>query len=512
MEKQTEKNDVVDGDERERDIIVKESFSIFIKKNLLIILLLTALVLGCSLGFILRLATDIEFTDDQVEYILFPGVLFLNMLKVLIIPLIVSSLISGMANLDQQASGKLGARAVIYYFSTTAIAVILGIIMVVTIQPGNVADDEDIDRIGTSEPVDTADAFMDLLRNIFPPNIVEACLKTYKTRQVETDDMDMDDMNETEEAVMYKSVGGFEDKSNILGIVVFSVAFGIVLGRMKEGGDPLRAFFNSLNEAVMQLVKIVIWVSPIGIFFLIMGKIIEMDDWAKMFSQIGMYMVTVIAGLSIHGIIILPLIYFVCVRKNPYRFLSGVTPALMTAFGTASSSATLPLTINCLEEHNHVDKRVTRFVLPIGATINMDGTALYEAVAAIFIAQVNGIDLDFKDIITISITATLASVGAAGVPQAGLVTMVIVLNAVGLPAEDVTLILVIDWFLDRIRTTVNVEGDSFGAGIIAHLCRKDLASVDAATDVDKLPSKHEYTNGGYDEPTFINLDDDDTKF
>ncbi|XP_071951935.1 excitatory amino acid transporter 1-like [Antedon mediterranea] len=501
-----ENNEIIVGEE-DGTGIRKETFSGFLKKNLLIILLMTSLVLGCSLGFILRLATDIEFTDDQVEYILFPGVLFLNMLKVLIIPLIASSLISGMANLDQQASGKLGSRAVIYYFLTTAIAVILGIVMVVSIKPGNINDDaEEIDRIGTSEPVDTADAFMDLLRNIFPPNIVEACMRTYKTRQIAVEN---EMMNKTEK-VVYESSGGFEDKSNILGIVVFSVAFGIVLGRMKESGDPLRAFFNSLNEAVMQLVKVVIWVSPIGIFFLIMGKIIEMDDWAKMFSQIGMYMVTVIAGLAIHGLFILPLLYLIFVRRNPYKYLSGVTPALMTAFGTASSSATLPLTITCLEENNRIDKRVTRFVLPIGATINMDGTALYEAVAAIFIAQVNGIDLDFKDIITISITATLASVGAAGVPQAGLVTMVIVLNAVGLPAEDVTLILVIDWFLDRIRTTVNVEGDSFGAGIIAHLCRNDLAEIDASAE--KLPNA--YSNAGYDviEPTFVNVDNADTKF
>ncbi|PIK44863.1 putative excitatory amino acid transporter 1, partial [Apostichopus japonicus] len=163
---------------------------------------------------------------------------------------------------------------------------------------------------------------------------------------------------------------------------------------------------------------------------------------------------------------------------DPYYFLKGIFPAVVTAFATSSSSATLPLTITCLENNNNVDPRVTRFVLPVGATINMDGTALYEAVAAIFIAQVNDYNLGFKDILTISITATLASVGAAGVPQAGLITLVIVLNAVGLPAEDVTLIIVIDWFLDRIRTAINVEGDSIGAGIVAHFSKDDLSKLE----------------------------------
>ncbi|XP_063963128.1 excitatory amino acid transporter 1-like [Lytechinus pictus] len=309
---------------------------------------------------------------------------------------------------------------------------------------------------------------------MFPPNIIEATFRTYKTRQITevveatmmpmmtqttdmmTDSMTTDMMNTTGMmnsttmtgpiTIVYSS-GGYEYKSNILGLVVFSCVFGAVLGRLGEKGVPFKAVVESIMECVMVIVGYIIWLSPIGVFFLVLGKILSMDDWALVFQQIGMYSATVILGLLIHGFIILPLLYLIFTRSNPFTFLKGVAPAMVTAFATASSSATLPVTITSLENNNKIDKRVTRFVLPIGATINMDGTALYEAVAAIFIAQVNDYSLDAVDVIVISITATLASVGAAGVPQAGLVTLVIVLNAVGLPADDITLILVIDWFL-----------------------------------------------------------------
>ncbi|KAF5398364.1 Amino acid transporter [Paragonimus heterotremus] len=208
-----------------------------------------------------------------------------------------------------------------------------------------------------------------------------------------------------------------------------------------------------------------------------MGKILGVENLAVTAQGLGMYMLTVILGLLIHLFFTLALLYFSVTRKNPYVFFKGMLQAFFTAIGTGSSSATLPVTFRCLEEKLHIDPRVTRFVLPIGATINMDGTALYEAVATIFIAQMNNYSLGIAQLLTISLTATLAAIGAASVPSAGLVTMVLVLTSVGLPVNDITLILAVDWMLDRLRTAVNVMGDSYGAAIVSHLCRKELAAL-----------------------------------
>ncbi|XP_072371674.1 excitatory amino acid transporter 1-like [Scyliorhinus torazame] len=465
----------------------------FMKNNGFVLFTVFAVIVGIILGFCLR---DYQMNFRQIKYFSFPGELLMRMLQMLVMPLIISSLVTGMAALDSKASGKMGLRAVVYYTTTTVLAVITGIIMVLIIHPGG-GGKEKMHREGKIEKVHSADAFMDLVRNMFPPNLVEACFKQFKTnyatRTVKPIAADNETikwgsvisnvsqamnllLNVTEEVI---PVAGAVNAVNALGLVVFSMGFGLVIGNMKEEGMAIRDFFNCLNEAIMQLVSVIMWYAPIGILFLIAGKIVEMEDMTVMGGQLGMYTITVIVGLLIHALIVLPLLYFAITHKNPFVFIGGLVQALVTALGTSSSSATLPITFRCLEDKIGLDKRITRFVLPVGATINMDGTALYEALAAIFIAQVNNFELNFGQILTISITATAASIGAAGIPQAGLVTMVIVLTSVGLPTDDITLIIAVDWFLDRLRTMTNVLGDSLGAGIVEHLSRHELQKMDA---------------------------------
>uniref|UniRef100_A0A8C9S3I8 Amino acid transporter n=1 Tax=Scleropages formosus TaxID=113540 RepID=A0A8C9S3I8_SCLFO len=465
--------------------ITKDDVKSFMRRNAFVIFTVAAVIIGIILGFALR---PYKMSYREVKYFSFPGELLMRMLQMLVLPLLVSSLITGMAALDSRASGKMGMRAVVYYMTTTIIAVFIGIIMVLIIHPGKGSKDE-FTRQQKIEQVSPADAFLDLIRNMFPPNLVQACTQQFKTQygkrvvqvKVTVNDTIFNLTNGTQEITKEEiiPVPGTVNGVNALGLVVFSMCFGLIIGNMKEHGQALRDFFDCLNEAIMRLVAIIMWYAPIGILFLIAGKIVEMDDITEMGGQLGMYTITVIIGLLIHAIFVLPTLYFVITRKNPFVFIAGLLQALITALGTSSSSATLPITFKCLEENNKVDKRVTRFVLPVGATINMDGTALYEALAAIFIAQVNNMDLNFGQIITISITATAASIGAAGIPQAGLVTMVIVLTSVGLPTDDITLIIAVDWFLDRLRTTTNVLGDSIGAGIVEYLSRHELQTKDA---------------------------------
>ncbi|UYV68783.1 SLC1A2 [Cordylochernes scorpioides] len=284
---------------------------------------------------------------------------------------------------------------------------------------------------------------------MFPENLIQATFEIGHTEYVAVKPKLIIGENATSavNATILERKWGYKPGTNVLGLIIFCVAFGIILSRMGSDAEIMTGFFTVLNEVIMRIVIIVMWYSPIGIMSLIIEKILSITNLAFMAKQLGMYMATVITGLLIHSCITLPLIYYIFTRKNPLTFFKGMVQAWVTALGTASSAATLPITFKCLEENLGIDKRVTRFVLPVGATVNMDGTALYEAVAAIFIAQMNGIYLSAGQVITISLTATAASIGAASVPSAGLVTMLLVLTAVNLPTADISVIIAVDWFL-----------------------------------------------------------------
>ncbi|CAM9779969.1 unnamed protein product [Lampetra planeri] len=461
-------------------------------QNLLLILSVMSVIVGCLLGFLLRAK---QLSQQEIQYLAFPGELLMRMLKMLILPLVTSSLISGLAALDSKTCARLGLVTVSYYLSTTLLAVVIGIVLACAVHPGSAAQRDGRDQGGRSLP-SSADALLDLIRNMFPANLVEATFQQYRTNMVSV----VKPRNETPHLrvlvemvtlpprVYYRSVPGTSAGMNVLGIVIFSATMGVMLGKMGHNGLPLVTFCQCLNEAVLRIVSVTVWYFPLGIVFLVAAKVLEMDDPSQLGRRLGLYSATVVAGLMLHGLVVLPCIYCAVTRRNPVAFVRGMLQALLIALATSSSSATLPITFRCLLENNHIDRRIARFVLPVGATINMDGTALYEAVAAIFIAQVNGYELDLGQLVTISITATAASIGAAGIPQSGLVTMAIVLTSVGLPSEDISLIVAVDWALDRFRTMVNVLGDSLGAGIISHICRKEFQQLDGGQRIVELKS------------------------
>ncbi len=359
------------------------------------------------------------------------GDLFLDTLKMMIIPLIVAAVISGVASLgDIRKLGKVGGMTLLYYASTTAVAVFTGLIVVNVIQPGEGIEQlsEQIpDMISGKQDI----GLVEIVKSLISPNIVAAAADT-----------------------------------QLLPIIVFCLLFAAALTTIGEKNKTLLSFFDGLNETMMKLVIWIMMLAPVGIFALIAGQIGRaggIEAIKNELASVGSYCLTVLLGLGIHSILLF--ILLVSFSRFGKDYLIQLSRALMTAFGTASSSATLPLTMECAIEAG-VDKRSVKFVAPLGATVNMDGTALYEAVAVMFIAQAYNIPLSITAQIVVFITATLAAIGAAGIPQAGLVTMLIVLDAVGLPAEGIGLILAVDWFLDRFRTTVNVWGDSVGIAII----------------------------------------------
>ncbi|XP_077441115.1 solute carrier family 1 member 8a isoform X2 [Vanacampus margaritifer] len=483
----------------------------FARRNGLLILSVAAVLSGCTLGFMLR---GTQLSTQAKIYFSFPGELLMRMLKMLILPLITSSLMSGLSSMESRACCRMGVLTVTYYLWTTFMAVVVGIVLVLLIKPG-VGTDMDSNRLGGGPVMTSADALLDLIRNMVPSNLIEATFQQYKTDLVPIlkvptrmltpnfvyvvpGDAEVKGRTVVLELtpapeVTYKTSPGSSQQMNVLGIVIFSATMGLLLGRMGERGAPLVNVCQCINECVMKIINAAVWYFPFGIIFLVAGKILDMQDPSTLGRKLGWYGVTVVAGLFVHGLLLLPLFYFLLTKKNPFTFIRGLLQALVIALATSSSSATLPITMKCLLEKCHVDRQIARFVLPVGATINMDGTALYEAVAAIFIAQVNDYELDFGQLVTISITATAASIGAAGIPQAGLVTMVIVLTSVGLPPDDITLIVAIDWILDRFRTMINVLGDALAAGIVAHLCRKDFPLSGQGKNV---PSYGTHQRGG----------------
>lgn len=365
------------------------------------------------------------------------GELFLRALKMLIVPLVMLSMLSGITGLgDVRKLGKVGWATLAYYATTTLAAVILGTILVSLITPGegvSVAELSLPERVAAKRDLGLADIILGFVDD----NVVGAMAEM-----------------------------------KMLPLIVFSLALGGVLTTMGEQARPLLAVIDAGNEAMMRLVHLVMWLAPVGIFGLVagrFGKAVEVGGMDAFFAQIaavGRYMLTVLLGLGLHALVVLPLMLRLLGRRDPLRYARGVGTALLAAFSTASSSATLPLTLEGVEENNGVDPRAAQLVVPMGATVNMDGTALYEAVAVIFIAQALGIELGFGQQILVVLTATLAAIGAAGIPEAGLVTMVIVLRAVDLPLEGVELILAVDWLLDRFRTCVNVWGDAVGAAVV----------------------------------------------
>ncbi|HEX4996854.1 MAG TPA: dicarboxylate/amino acid:cation symporter [Terriglobia bacterium] len=376
------------------------------------------------------------------------GTIFLSLLKALIVPLIVTSILSGVRQLGASGTAaRLAGGTAVYFLTTTALAVLTGLFLVQLIHPG--APGGAI-LTGASPAVKTSGfrAIVDLITGMFPSNLVQAAVE-----------------------------------GNVLGLVVFSLILGAALAKLGSQTRVLQQALDGLNHALLAVVRWVVWLAPIGIFGLVADRLGQAGGgdaaWIEL-RRLGAYALTVLLGLAIHALITLPATLALFGRRNPARYAAGMAEALVTAFGTASSAATMAVTLRAVTERNRVSAQAADIVIPVGTTVNMDGTALYEAVAVVFIAQSMGIELGFVQLLLVALTATLAAVGAAAIPEAGLVTMVLVLQAVGLPAESVGLLLSIDWILDRFRTAVNVWGDSVGAAIIDRQLLNEAPAMAAA--------------------------------
>ena len=370
----------------------------------------------------------------------FIGTLFLNGLKMLIVPLVVSSIVTGVAGLGAiEGFGRLGLKTLGYYAATSLAAILVGLCLVNIIQPG-VAKDE--------------------LQSALPPLSEET-----ESELAKTEGRGLGDIAKVFHRLVPENVVKSAVEGDMLGLIFFSLLLGYFITKLDPAKHTaLLGIFQAFYDVMLMITDLVMRFAAIGVFALV-AKVVATTG-LDAFKQVAWFFVTVLLALGLHLFGTLPLLMRFIGRVNPLRHYKAMTPAMLTAFSTASSSATLPLTLDCVQKRAGVSNRTASFVLPLGATVNMDGTALYECVAAMFIAQVYGIQLGFTTQFTIVLLALLTSIGVAGIPSASLVAIVIILNSVGLPPEGIGLILAVDRILDMCRTSVNVFSDSCGAVII----------------------------------------------
>jgi len=373
----------------------------------------------------------------------FVGTLFINALKMLIVPLIASSIIVGVAGIGSSGDlGRLGGKTLLFYAITTLSAILVGLVLVNTVQPGLVNGEPAQDLLALSADADTVAAkvgekgagdVVEIFLRMVPPNIIEAAAN-----------------------------------GEMLGLIFFSILFGFFMTRLgHETADPLFRFWDAVFHVMMRMTEWVMLFAPIGVFGLVARTVAKTGFDAA--APLIVFALTVLGALLFHAAVTLPAMLRIVAKVSPLALYRAISPALLTAFSTASSSATLPITIDCVEKKAGVPNRISSFVLPLGATVNMNGTALYECVAAMFIAQAYGLELSFGVQFSIVVIALVTSIGVAGIPSASLVAIAIILSAVGLPVEAIGVLFVFDRVLDMARTSINILGDACCAVIVARL-------------------------------------------
>src|SRR5690554_6803118 len=450
------------------------------------------IIIGLILGIIWALlSSKMGWSAFTVNWIAPFGTIFINLLKLIAVPLVLVSIISGVANIGDPASlGRMGGKTLLAYLLTTLFAVSLGLILVNTIKPGKLIDEQSrIDNRISYEiwAASQGTEIKDGINYLQDPAFFERAQKISELSHAELKDASVTEKMKTLEKVKETTplqplidivpenfFFSLTNNGLMLQIIFFGIFFGVCLLLIpNEKSKPVTDFMDGTMEVFLKMVDLVMQAAPFFVFALLAGVVSQMagDDIGKVyeiFKGLSWYSLTVFLGLMLMIFIIYPLFMKLFVRSIPYRgFFKAMAPAQTLAFSTSSSAATLPVTMECVEENLGVDKKITSFVLPIGATVNMDGTCLYQAVAVVFLAQLHMIDLTIGQQLTIVITATLASIGSAAVPSAGLVMLIIVLESVGLNPAWIAIIFPVDRILDMFRTIVNVTGDATVCSIIA---------------------------------------------
>ncbi|XP_056236093.1 excitatory amino acid transporter 3-like [Seriola aureovittata] len=420
---------------------------------------------GFAIGMIIT--TYVPLSEQDKFYIGFPGEILIRMFQMVSIPLIVTAVVSCVSE-TVDIPTKMARNVAVYFVLTTLVSVAIGLILVVMVKPGVVSVTED------EKKSSIVYVLLDVASNMVPHNLVQACFQQYQTDRLEME-IHTAEPNSSVETLHteVRMVGNYVEGANILGLTVCSFTFGIVLKGMGERGRIILNVLSIINQTTKYVVNWILCYLPVGLLFLITRYVVEVLDLDRLYA-LGNFLAVVFLGLIIHAAIVLPIVYLLSVRRNPWVVFRGVYPALWTALLTSSSSATLPQTFHCCEQRISINRRITCLMLPIATNVSMNGTVLYEVVAAVFIAQLSEINLELRQLLSLGVTSVISTLKAVGIPATGVATTFFVLSAVGLPAMEAAILVVVNWLLDRCNTVVNVWGSCIAVAIINQLSRDEM--------------------------------------
>ncbi|KAM4593574.1 excitatory amino acid transporter 3-like [Odontesthes bonariensis] len=433
-----------------------------------------------------------DFSEVHEKLIFFPAEVLTRIFHLVSVPLLMSAVIVGICDIRVNFPKKIAVRMAVYFAATTLMSVAAGLSLMLLLKPGVTYPVSEVDAEEEEEPFVTVDSIMDLFRSIIPTNLVLASFKKYKTTRMELAVPSISNssletlslaaitdvayltlpQNATEYGLSVDVVDGFD----VLGLLVISLVLGLAISSMKEKGLIYRGVIAGVNELIRYSLRLVVGYMPLGLLLVSGTHVVDVGEW-KIFIKIGKFTAVVLVGLILHAAVLLPLLYFAMVRRSPVPVIRGVYPALRAAFFSSSSTSALPLTSCCCKERNRIDRKFTGFMLPIANQVNKDGTALFQAAAAVFIAQLSQITVTLSMLITISVTALVATIGAASVPESESMITVFVLTMVGLPLRDVALLVLLELLLARCNTLVNVLGDCVGAALVHHMSQRELEEM-----------------------------------
>ncbi|VDI07833.1 Hypothetical predicted protein [Mytilus galloprovincialis] len=470
----------------------KEKCLEILKANLLVLLTLVGAAVGFIIGVVVR---NTNPTDSTLMWVGILGEIYLNMLKMMIVPLIVASVITGTATLDPKSNGKISLVSLGYIMSTNFLGCLVGSILCVIIRPGEIAKTEV--KALNSVPLETEDIFADLLRNIFPDNLISATFRktitSYDTEKYKANVT----INGTIVEVIKTMVTGKDlsiaNSTNILGILIASAVFGIATASTKEIGQPFFKFFYAATEIILVILGKLIWFTPIGVASLIGKTIGGTKNLEDDFSRLGLYIATQMIGYLLFMIVAVPLTYFILMRMNPFKFLFTVIHAFIIVFATSSTAIAIPESIRQLEGPNKLDRRVTRFVIPLCAAIGRCGSCIYISISCLFVMQITDQEVDAASVILVIILTTFSSLAIPSVTGASLITVIILLTALNIPPEAAAFLYSFEWFLDRMRSITNYSVQVTCVVFTQRMC---LSSLKTCNKDDKtLDVLNEKENG-----------------